>query len=376
LRYNRGMADPLHTSSAATPGSIAADRARAFCRRFGLRHPILLAPMAGACPPALSIAVMRAGGLGACGALLMAPGAIVDWADAVRAGTAGQDAGPFQINLWVPDPPPQRDAAHEQALCDFLAGWGPAVTPAAGDARPPDFAAQCEALLAARAPIVSSVMGLFPPAFVQRLKAAGVAWWANVSTVAEAQAAEAAGADVVVAQGMEAGGHRGCFDAARAEAQQVGLFALLPAVADAVRVPVIATGGIADARGVAAAFALGASAVQVGTGFLRTPEAGLPTAWADALARTAPEDTQLTRAFSGRAGRSIATAYVQAAAAPGAPAPAPYPVQRGLTAALRQQGTADGDVQRMQAWAGQSARLAPALPAAQVLQQLAAGVPT
>jgi nitronate monooxygenase len=147
-------------------------------------------------------------------------------------------------------------------------------------------------------------------------------------------------------------------------------------VADAVRVPVIATGGIADARGVAAAFALGASAVQVGTGFLRTPEAGLPTAWADALARTAPEDTQLTRAFSGRAGRSIATAYVQAAAAPGAPAPAPYPVQRGLTAALRQQGTADGDVQRMQAWAGQSARLAPALPAAQVLQQLAAGVPT
>jgi len=348
-----------------------AARARAFCQRFGLRHPILLAPMAGACPPALSIAVAQAGGLGACGALLLAPAAIVDWADAVRAATTG----PFQINLWVPDPAPLRDAAHEQALCDFLAAWGPAVTPAAGDAQPPDFSAQCEALLAARAPIVSSVMGLFPPAFVQRLKAAGVAWWANVSTVAEARAAEAAGADVVVAQGMEAGGHRGCFDAAQAEAQQVGLFALLPAVADAVRIPVVATGGIADARGVAAAFALGASAVQVGTGFLRTPEAGLPTAWADALARTPPEGTRLTRAFSGRAGRSIATAYVQAAAAPGAPAPAPYPVQRGLTAALRQQGTASGDVQRMQAWAGQAANLAPALPAAQVVQMLAAGAP-
>ena len=362
------MAMPVTTPSPAA-------RAAAFCRRFGLKHPVLLAPMAGACPPALSIAVIRAGGLGACGALLMAPAAIVEWADAVRAGTAGPDAGPFQINLWVPDPAPARDAAHEQALCDFLAGYGPAVTPAAGDARPPDFAAQCEALLAARAPIVSSVMGLLPPAFVQRLKAAGVAWWANVSTVAEALAAEAAGADVVVAQGMEAGGHRGCFDARLAEAQQVGLFALLPAVADAVRIPVVATGGIADARGVAAAFALGASAVQVGTGLLRTPEAALPTAWADALARTAPEDTRITRAFSGRAGRGIATGFVQAAAAPGAPPPAPYPVQRGLTAAMRTQAVADGDVQRMQAWAGQSARLAPALPAADVIARLRAGVP-
>ena len=354
-----------------TAHTSPADRARAFCHRHGLRHPILLAPMAGACPPALSIAVAEAGGLGACGALLMTPPDIVNWAATVRAGTDR----PFQINLWVPDPAPVRDAAQELALCEALAAWGPAVTPAAGDARPPDFSAQCEALLAARAPIVSSVMGLFPLAFVQRLKAAGVAWWANISTVAEALAAEAAGADVVVAQGMEAGGHRGCFDARLAEAQQVGLFSLLPAVADAVRIPVVATGGIADARGVAAAFALGASAVQVGTGFLRAPEAGLPAAWADALANTPPEGTVLTRAFSGRAGRSIATAYVQAAAAPGAPLPAPYPVQRGLTAAMRQQAVADGDVQRMQAWAGQSAALAQARSAALTVAALAAGVP-
>ena len=348
-----------------------AARAHAFCQRFGLQHPILLAPMAGACPPALSIAVAQAGGLGACGALLMAPAAIVDWAQALRAATTGR----FQINLWVPDPAPQRNVTHEQAVCTLLNAWGPATTPAAGDARPLDFDAQCAALLAAKPPIVSSVMGLFPPAFVQQLKAAGIAWWANISTVAEALAAEAAGADVVVAQGMEAGGHRGCFDASQAEAQQVGLFALLPAVADAVRLPVVATGGIADARGVAAAFALGASAVQVGTGFLRTPEAGLPPAWADALAQTQPEDTRLTRAFSGRAGRSIANAYVLAATGAGAPLAAPYPVQRGLTAAMRQHAVAAGDLQRMQAWAGQAARLAPALPAAQVLQQLAAGVP-
>jgi len=113
----------------------------------------------------------------------------------------------------------------------------------------------------------------------------------------------------------------------------------------------------------------------VGTGFLRTPEAGIAPAWADAIGRTAPEDTRITRAFSGRAGRSIHTAYVQAAAAPGAPAPAPYPVQRGLTAALRQHGTQANEVDRMQAWAGQAAALAPALPAAEVLARLCAGVP-
>lgn len=341
-------------------------RAEAFCARFGLRLPVLLAPMAGACPPSLSVAVANAGGLGACGALLMAPAAIGAWVAEVRAGTGG----PFQLNLWVPDPAPARDVAHEAKIRAFLAGWGPEVPPEAGDATPPDFAGQCEALLDAGPPIVSSVMGLYPPAYVRRLKERDIAWWANVSTVAEARAAEEAGADVVVAQGMEAGGHRGCFDAARAEAGMVGLFALLPAVADAVRVPVVATGGIADPRGVAAALLLGASAVQVGTGFLRCPEAKLHPAWADALARTPPEGTALSRAFSGRAGRSIATAYVQAANAPGAPAPAPYPVQRGLTQAMRDVASKVGDVDRMQAWAGQAAAMARAEPAAEVTRNL------
>src|SRR5581483_7178824 len=114
-----------------------------------------------------------------------------------------------------------------------------------------------------------------------------------------------------------------------------GLFALLPAVADAVRLPVVATGGIADGRGVAAALVLGASAVQIGTGLLRSPEAKTHPAWADALAATHPEDTILTRAFSGRTGRSIATEYALAASSGTAPRPAPYPVQRGLTAPMR-----------------------------------------
>jgi len=342
------------------------ERTAAFCDRFSLRVPILLAPMAGVSAPALSIAVASTGGLGACGALLMTPPEIVAWADEVRAASNDR----FQINLWIPDPAPARDADQEAQLNDFLSQWGPAVAPNAGDATPPDFSSQFAALLEARAPIVSSVMGLYPPEFVARLKARGIAWFANTSTLAESKAAEAAGADVIVVQGMEAGGHRGCFMAGNAEQQMVGLAALVPAVVDAVRIPVVATGGIADGRGVAAALALGASAVQVGTGFLRAPEAGIHAAWAEALARSAPEDTVVSRVFSGRAGRSLATDYVRAALSHEAPPPAPYPVQRGLTAAMRVAATNAGDLSRMQAWAGQSAHLARAEPARMILQRL------
>jgi nitronate monooxygenase len=225
-------------------------------------------------------------------------------------------------------------------------------------------------MLEAGPPIISSIMGLYPPEFVARMKARGIRWFATATTVAEAKAAQNAGADAVVAQGMEAGGHRGAFDAAKAETGMVGLFALLPAVVDAVNVPVIAAGGIADARGVAAALILGASAVQIGTGLLRTPEAKLPAAWADAIGRTQPEQTVVTRAFSGRSGRSIATGYAQAAAASDAPSPAPYPVQRGLTQAMRDAAVKANDIERMQAWAGQSARLAQSRPAGEILAGL------
>lgn len=341
-------------------------RSEAFCKRYRLRAPILLAPMAGACPPSLSIAVAQAGGAGACGTLLMQPAEIAAWVAEYRA----QTDGPLQLNLWVPDPQPVRDAAHESRLREFLAQWGPAVPPEAGDARPPDFAAQCAALLAAQPDFISSIMGLYPAAFVGEMKARGIAWFATATTVAEAKAAAAAGADAIIAQGMEAGGHRGAFDAAMAETRQVGLFALLPAIVDAVDIPVVAAGGIADARGIAASLTLGASAVMIGTGFLRCPEAKIHPAWAQALATTAPEATMLTRAFSGRAGRSIATDYTRAAVAADAPAPAPYPVQRGLSAAMRSAAQKDGDLQRMQAWSGQSAALARAEPAAQLLQSL------
>ena len=348
----------------------ALQRGQAFCKRVGLTVPVILAPMAGASPPGLSVEVGVAGGMGACGALLLRSEAIQAWADAVRR----ESGSPFQINLWVPDPAPARDLSGEAAMRRFLAEWGPEPAEADADTQPLSFHQQCEAVLQVRPAVASSIMGLFPSGFVERLKQAGIAWWATVTTVAEARAAEAAGADVVVAQGAEAGGHRGCFEAREAEARAVGLLALLPAVADAVRVPVVAAGGIADGRTAAAALLLGASAVQLGTAFLRCPEAAVAPAWAIALGDAAPEDTQLTRAFSGRAGRSIATAFVTAAAATGAPLSAPYPVQRGLTRAMREAAVRNGNLDSMQAWAGQAARLARAEPAGAVVRRIAAGL--
>ena len=340
-------------------------RVDAFCTRFGLQLPILEAPMAGACPPERAAAVVRAGGMGALGAVLTPPDGIGEWARRFRA----LGGGPLQINLWVPDPPPVRDREAEARVARFLERWGPPVPADAGDSPTSDFAAQCEAVLAAAPTVVSSIMGLYPPAFVDRLKAQGLAWFATATTAAEARAAEAAGADAIVVQGMEAGGHRGSFEAADAERALVGLFALLPRVADSVTVPIVAAGGIGDGRTVAAALTLGASAVSIGTALLRAPETGLPRAWSVALEGLDPERTMLTRAYSGRTARSIATEYAVAAASPEAPSPAPYPIQRALTATMRADAVRRDDVNGLSAWAGQGAALARVAPAADLLRR-------
>lgn len=349
------------------PGASAAlERARKFAETYNMQVPIMLAPMAGACPPSLSIAVANAGGMGAAGVLMMSPEGIREWVREVRAGSNGA----FQLNTWIPDPAPARDPDHEAAVRVFLGSWGPQVPEDAGDTSAPDFEGQCEAMLEAGPSVISSIMGLYPPEFIAKMKEKNIRWFAIATTVEEAVQAERAGADAIIAQGMEAGGHRGAFDAEKAGDALVGLFSLLPAISDAVNVPVIATGGIADARGISAALMLGASAVQIGTGLLRTPEAKIASAWADAIGEAAPEDTVATRAFSGRLGRSVRTKYAVSANSADTPEPAPYPIQRHLTQAMRTEAGKTNDIDRMQAWAGQSARLAKDEPAGEVVHTL------
>jgi nitronate monooxygenase len=336
-------------------------RAAAFCARHGLAVPVVQAPMAGVSPVGLAAGVAQAGGMGALGALMLPPDAIGAWAQAFRA----QSNGAFQVNLWVPDPDPPRDPAREDAARAAIAALGPMPPPLGPGPFVQDFAAQAEALLAAAPPVASSIMGLFPPPLVAALKARGIAWFATVATVRDAMAAEAAGADALIVQGAEAGGHRGAFDAEAWAGTANGLFALLPRIAARSTLPLIAAGGIMDGRGVAAALCLGASAVQCGTAFLRSPEAAIAPAWAAALAATEPEDTVLTRVFSGRAARAVANAAT-AAALP----LLPYPLQRAATGPMKDAAAAAGDASRMQMWAGQGAALARAEPAGDILRAM------
>lgn len=340
--------------------------------RLGLRSPVIQAPMAGGGDtPALVAAVNEAGGLGFVGAAYLTGEQIAERALAIRQRTAL----PFGINLFAPTPAPGPAPMMAEAMArvrPFHAELGlpEADEPSYGG---DSFDRQFAALLDSGAALYSVTFGLPPADSVAAAKARGMRVLGTATTVAEAVALEQAGVDAVIAQGSEAGGHRGSFIGDPA-ANLIGTMALVPQVADAVGVPVIASGGIMDGRGVVAALALGACAVQMGTVFLTTEEAGIPEAHKAAILAAREDQTRITRAFSGRPARGIANRFMDVVEDPQASeAVLPFPLQNALTRPLRTAAGKAGRAEFLSLWAGQGLTLAQRRPAAALVAELLRG---
>ncbi len=334
--------------------------------RLGIIHPIIQAPMAGGASTVdLAIAATRAGALGFLAAPYLAPGQIAEGAAAIRAGTPG----PFGVNLFAPTPVPgpADPAAAMAALAPFHAelGLAPPTAPAAGGL---DFAAQFAAVLDTPATVLSFTFGLLAPEQVAAAKARGMTVIGTATTVAEAVRLEAGGVDAVVAQGAEAGGHRGTFGGDFG-ASMIGTLALVPQMVDAVAIPVIASGGIMDGRGIAAALALGAQAVQMGTAFLTCDEAGIPESYKALVMTTPGEGTRITRAFSGRPARGIVNRVMAELAEDTI---LPFPLQNALTRPMRSAANGQDRADFLSLWAGQALTLARRQPAAELIGRLVA----
>lgn len=344
----------------------------ALTERLGITHPIIQAPLAGGGDtPDLVAAVCEAGAIGFIGAADPTPAQIVEVARAVRAKTSR----PFGINLFAPLPPPVPPTNMAAALAQvapFFAELGlvpPASIPATGGFV---FDEQLAAALDSGAAAFSFTFGILPAGAIAAIKAQGMLLMGTATTVEEAVALEKAGVDAVVAQGSEAGGHRGSF-AGGFDAGMVGTMALVPQIADAVAVPVIASGGIMDGRGIAAALALGASAVQLGTAFLTCDEAGIPDAYKAAILSAGEDETRLTRAFSGRPARGIVNRFMtEIERADATDAILPFPLQNALTRPLRAAAAKARRAEFLSLWAGQGVRLARRQSAAALVARLAA----
>ncbi|MCX5390415.1 nitronate monooxygenase family protein [Streptomyces sp. NBC_00094] len=332
-----------------------------FGELVGTALPVVQGPFGGGLSSvALAAAVSEGGGLGSYGAHILGPEEITALVTRLRAATDR----PFAVNLWVPqegeaealaavaDPM----AAHVERLRPYYEELG-VEPPSAEDVRAwPDFDEQLDALLAAAPPVISLVMGLPPRRLVTEARRRGIVVVGTATTVDEAVALERAGADAVVASGSDAGGHRGAFLRPVRESL-VGTFSLVPQVADAVTVPVVAAGGIADGRGIAAALALGADAVQIGTGFLAARESGASEVHRRILGTPESRTTVLTRLFSGRTARGVPNDFVRDMAAHEEHVP-PYPVQNALMQPIRRAAAAQDRPAYVNLWAGQAAALA------------------
>lgn len=319
-----------------------------------LAIPILQAPMVGASPPEMALAVSRAGAMGSLAAGALAPDQIEPEVDRLRAAT---DAA-FGVNLLMA-PRAEPEGAVVEAALARLAPWyaelGEAA-PAHPNSFAPDFDGQLAALTRAAPPVASFTFGILTTDQVGALHRAGTLVVGTATTVAEARAWAAVGADGICAQGFEAGGHRGHF-LAEPEASLVGTLPLTALILDAVDLPVIAAGGVMNGRGVAAALALGASAVQMGTAFLLADQTGVSAPWRQAVENVGDEATRLTRAFTGRYARGIENRFMRELRAAQDEVPA-YPVQNRLTQPLRAAAAKAGDAEMISLWAGQGVQLA------------------
>jgi len=324
---------------------------------FGIELPIVLAPMAGPGTAELAIAVSEAGGLGSLPCAQLNVEQTRDALKLIRARTSK----PFNVNFFCHTPPapePEREAKWRERLAPYYAELDLDLKAALGaPSRKPFDEEFCVVMEELKPPVVSFHFGLPPKPLLDRVKATGAKVIASATTVAEARWLDERGCDAIVAMGAEAGGHRGNFLSMEA-ARQVGTFALVPQVADAVKVPVIAAGAIADERGVVAAFALGASAVQIGTAYLFCPEAKVPPVHLMALESANDDDTVITNVFTGRLARGIVNRAIRELGPITTIAPA-FPLASSATGPLRTKAESAGSPDFSTLWSGQAARLSP-----------------
>ena len=337
---------------------------------LGIELPMLQAPMAGASGSAMAIAVANAGGLGALPCAMLTGEQIRDEIEAFRAACPGR---PLNLNFFCHQPPapdPERAARWKQALKPYYQEVGAdfeAPTPVSN--RAPFDEQSCQLVEHLRPEVVSFHFGLPEPALLQRVKAAGAKVLSSATTVEEAVWLEAHGCDAIIAMGYEAGGHRGMF-LSDDITSQIGTFALVPQIADAVRLPVIAAGGIGDHRGLVAALALGASAVQLGTAYLFCPEAKVSAAHRRALDSAPASETALTNLFTGRPARGINNRIMRELGPMSDLAPR-FPLAGGALMPLRAITDPQGNSDFSNLWSGQALRLGKAMPAEQLTRAIA-----
>lgn len=337
------------------------------------RYPIVQAPMAGAQDSRLTIAVCRAGGIGSLAAAMLSAEKLCSELEAIQAAVDGR---PYNINFFAHTPPqvsPQQEDKWRAVLQPYLSELGVSADDAAGGGRKPFDEAALEVVAKYRPPIVSFHFGLPEKMLLEAVKATGAQVWSSATTVEEARWLEAHGADAVIAQGWEAGGHRGMF-LTKDLSTQSGTFALLPNIAAAVKIPVIAAGGISNADTVGAAFRLGASAVQVGTAFLLADESAVSPAYRAALQSAQAAETVVTNIFSGGFARGMVNRFIREVG-PICEEALPFPNAGALSGLLKRAAEQRGCYDFSSFWAGQNARLAKAGSAAEILADLAVGCP-